>query len=92
MEIKKVKDLLKLIKYASEPAAFYLDYLSGNKTKHVLWKYPDFTSLISHVESDIESKGIFQEEIVIEEVEVCMNLLDSKRFIKVFASERSLLD
>lgn len=100
MEIRKVKDLVKLIKYSKEPAAFYLDYMSGNKYKHILWKYDDFNSLLAHVENDLYEKGIIikdkdgyvTESIVIESVDVCMNLLDSKRFIKVFAAERSVVD
>lgn len=100
MEIRKVKDLIKLIQYSKEPAAFYLDYMSGNKYKHILWKYDDFNTLLAHVQEDLFEKGIIikdqngyvTENIIIESVEVCMNLLDSKRFIKVFASERSCVD
>lgn len=99
MEIRKVKDLIKLIKYSKEPTAVYLDYLSGNKCKHVLWKYDDYTCMLSRLPSDLESKGFFPdpeshqyETLEIENVEVCMNLLDSKRFIKVFITERSLID
>lgn len=92
MEIKSTKDLVKLIQYYKEPSAFYLDYKSGDKYKHVLWKYDDFNMLLARIDSDLESKGMFSEDIVIESVEVCMNLLDSHRFIKVFASERSLVD
>lgn len=99
MEIRKVKYLIKLIKYSDQPTAFYLDYESGKKTKHVLWKYSDYTSMLSRLPDDLESKGFFRdpeskefEAIVIESVDVCMNLLDSKRFIKVYATERSLID
>lgn len=92
MEIKRVKDLVKLIKYAKEPSAFYMDYMSGQKYKHILWKYDDFNGLLSRIESDLDTKGILVDNVVIESVDVCMNLVDSKRFIKVFAAERSVID
>lgn len=98
MEVTKTKDLIKLIKFAKEPAAFYLDYLSGNKCKHILWRYEDYTNMLVKLPYDLEEKGFFKndkgefESILIESVEICMNLLDEHRFIKVCAAERKLLD
>ena len=92
MEIRKVKDLIKLVKYGNLPAAFYLDYKSGEKYKHVLWKYDTVDSMLTRLDYDIKSKGLMIEEVMIESIDVCMTLLDDKKFIKVFASERSLID